>query len=135
MYPADVPVLPWREEYVMTDAEIRDYLRDNGYPSHIVRGGRDGLLRRWRQFVTEVEQGYEFGLEDYRNDLDIRGIIELIGLGEAVAEADERFRAMLAGTDRRVWESGSGDPWWDYGCPRNASGALKRELMSAGLLE
>ena len=56
----------------MTDAEIRDYLRDNGYPSHIVRGGREGLVRRWRQFVTEVEQGYEFGLEDYRNDLDVR---------------------------------------------------------------
>ena len=119
----------------MTDAEIRDYLRDNGYPSHIIRGGREGLIRRWRQFVTEVEQGYEFGLEDYRNDLDIRGILELIGLGDAVAEADDRFQALLAGTEHRVWESASGNPWWDYGYPRNASGALRQDLRSAGLLE
>jgi hypothetical protein len=118
----------------MTDAEIRDYLDENGYPSHIVRGGREGLLRRWRQFVTEVEQGYEFGLEDYRNDLDVRGIIELIGAGEAVADADERFRSILTATDRRVWESGSGDVWWDYGYPRNAAGELKADLQSAGLL-
>lgn len=119
----------------MTDDEIREYLLDNGYPSHIVRGGREGLIRRWRQFVTEVEQGYEFGLEDYRNDLDIRGILSLTGLDEAVTEADERFRAMLTETGTRVWESGSDNPWWDYGYPRNASGALKQDLRSAGLLD
>ena len=119
----------------MTDDEIREYLRDNGYPSHIVRGGREGLIRRWRQFVTEVEQGYEFGLEDYRNDLDVRGVIELIGAGESVSEADERFRSILTGEAARVWESGSGNPWWDFGYPRNAAGALRRDLRSAGLLE
>lgn len=118
----------------MTEAEIREYLRDNGYPDHIVRGGREGLIRRWRQFVTEVEQGYEFGLEDYRNDLDIRGIIELIEAGGAVEDADARFRLLLTGTENRIWESASGDPWWDYGYPRNASGELKRDLKSAGLL-
>jgi hypothetical protein len=117
----------------MTEGEIRDYLIDSGCPAHIVRGGREGLIRRWNQFVAEVERGYEFGLEDYRRDLDLRGIIELIGAAEAVCEADARFRAMLTATEVRVWESGGADPWWDFGYPRNASGALKRELASAGL--
>jgi hypothetical protein len=119
----------------MTDAEIRSYLRDNGYPDHIVRGGKVGLITRWLRFVEEVEQGYEFGLEDYRNDLDLRGVIRLIDADVDVAEADERFQAMLTHTDQRVWESSEGRPFWDYGFPRNASRALLADLRSEGLIE
>jgi hypothetical protein len=119
----------------MTDSEIRTYLQDNGYPEHIVRGGREGLLRRWAEFVQELEQGYEFGLEDYRNDLDIRGIIGLIGAEGEAEQADRRFQSVLTATDRRIWESSAGDPWWDFGYPRNVSGKLRADLESAGLLE
>jgi hypothetical protein len=114
----------------MTDADTRRYLKDNGYPEHIVKGGRAGLVNRWRQFVDEVERGYEFGLEDYRNDLDIRGVIRLIEAEDEVADADERFQAMLTDTGRRVWESGEGDPFWDFGYPRNASRALLADLRA-----
>lgn len=117
----------------MTDTQVISYLRENGYPEHIIRGGREGLVRRWQAFVAEVEAGYQFGLEDYRNDLDLRGIIQLTGAADAVAEADARFHAMLAGTEHRVWESGEGDPWWDFGYPRNAGKSLRRDLVSAGL--
>jgi hypothetical protein len=119
----------------VNDTQIRDYLRDNGYPEHIVKGGREGLVRRWREFVSEAERGYEFGLEDYRNDLDIRGIIRLIGAESDVADADERFQLLLTGTERRTWESAEGDPWWDFGYPRNARGDLREDLKSAGLWE
>jgi hypothetical protein len=119
----------------MTELEIRTYLRDNGYPEHIVRSGSDGLLARWREFVREAERGYEFGLEDYRNDLDIRGLIRLIGREEEVQEADERFRALLTALDQRVWESGDRDPWWDFGYPHNVKGDLRRDLKSEGLWE
>ena len=119
----------------MNDIEIRTYLQDNGYPGHIVRGGREGLVKRWNEFVREVEQGYEFGLEDYRNDLDIRGIIRLIGAEADAREADERLQSLLTAIDRRVWESSDGDPWWDFGYPRNVTGDLRADLESAGLLE
>jgi hypothetical protein len=119
----------------MTECEIRTYLRDNGYPDHIVRGGREGLIRRWKDFVSEVERGYEFGLEDYRNDLDVRGIIRLIGADDGASDADERFQSLLTSTERRVWESSDGDPWWDFGYPRNARGDLRKDLISAGLWE
>ena len=118
----------------MNDAETHAYLRDNGYPEHIVRGGKAGIVDRWKRFVEEVERGYEFGLEDYRNDLDIRGVIRLAGAEEEVADADERFLAMLTNTDTRVWESGGGDPPWDFGYPRNASRRLLADLRAAGLL-
>lgn len=117
----------------MTDDEIRRYLEENGYPRHVVAGGREGLIRRWREFVDEVQQGYRFGLEDYRNDLDVRGIIALLGLDDEVRDADELFAAMLTAHDKRVWESAPGDPFWDFGYPRNASAQLLRDLTSAGL--
>jgi hypothetical protein len=119
----------------MTDSQLRDYLRENGYPEHIVRGGRKGLVERWKKFAEEVKQGYRFGLEDYRNDLDLRGVIALIGQDEEVREADERLHAMLTATDQRVWESFGGDPFWDFGYPRNATGELLRDLRAAGLAE
>jgi len=66
----------------MTEAQVRHYLSENGYPEHIVREGRAGLLRRWREFVEHAERGYPLGIEDYRNDLDVPGII-------ALAQADD----------------------------------------------
>src|SRR5689334_21015954 len=89
----------------MTDRELENYLRENGYPEHISRAGRPGLISRWKQFVDEVEKGYKLGLEDYRNDLDLRGIIALAGLGDEVKETDAQFEKLLTARDKRVWES------------------------------
>ena len=118
----------------MTDPEIQAYLRENGYPEHIVRGGRAGLLRRWREFVEQVERGYSLGLEDYRNDLDVRAIVSLAGCeNEAVRALDERFKKMLTASGLRVWESAAGDPFWDFGYPRNAGEDLMNDLQREGL--
>ena len=121
----------------MTDAEIRQYLRDNGYPEHVAAAGKQGLIDRWTAFVKEVERGYEYGLEDYRNDLDIRGIIEIVGMetDSAIQQADARFQAMLADTDVRVWESSAGNRFWDFGYPRNKPRELLRDLKAEGLIE
>ena len=119
-----------------TDDEIVEYLRENGSPPHIVRGGRAGLIDRWQKFVAEVEGGYPLGLEDYRNDLDLRGIIETLGLSDddATRRADERLAGLLVPAAKRVWESCGGDPFWDYGYPRNASGDLLGDLRHEGLM-
>ena len=118
----------------MTDEQITRYLADNGYPAHVVKAGRPGLIARWREFVAEVERGYRFGIEDYRNDLDLRGVIEILGLGEEVGDADARLQEMLTATDKRVWESAGDNPFWDFGYPKNASGDLKADLKAEGLL-
>src|SRR5713226_4749345 len=98
----------------MSDAEIQGYLSDNGYPEHVVRGGRAGLVRRWREFVEQVEKGYPLGLEDYRNDLDIRAIIEREQAeDEEIRALDARLKRMLTATKERVWESGVGEAFWD----------------------
>lgn len=118
----------------MTDAEIQQYLDDNGYPRHVVEGGLPGLIDRYRKFVAEVERGYEFSIFDYRNDLDGRAIIELIGAGDQVRDLDARLEHMLTAREKRVWESAPGEPFWDFGYPRNARGDLLRDLQSEGFL-
>jgi hypothetical protein len=118
----------------VTDAEIQSYLADNGYARHIVEAGRGGLLRRYREFVEEVERGYDFSLLDYRNDLDGRAIIHLVGLDAEVAALDERLNAALDHREVRIWESAPGDPFWDFGYPRNTRGLLLRGLRQEGLV-
>jgi len=118
----------------MTDEEMTAYLRENGYPEHVIRAGRAGLIDRWRKFVESVERGYKFGLEDYRNDLDLRGIIAMLGLDGEVSDLDQRFEAMLTDCGKRVWETSPGVPFWDFGYPRNASGELLEDLTKEGLI-
>jgi hypothetical protein len=118
----------------MTDEEMTAYLRENGYPEHVIRAGRKGLIERWGKFVADVEHGYRFGLEDYRNDLDLRGIIAMLGLDAQVAEPDHRFEALLTARDKRVWESSAAEPFWDFGYPSNAGPQLLEDLKSEGLV-
>jgi hypothetical protein len=123
------------EKVRMTDSEIQDYLRENGYPEHIVRGGRAGLLKRWREFVEQAERGYPLGIESYRNDLDIRGIIALAKVEDADVHAlDARLKTLLTDTHVRVWESAPGDPFWDFGYPKNAGRDLLDDLHAEGLV-
>ncbi len=118
----------------MTEEDLADYLEGSGYPAHLVRGGSQGLISRYKKFVEEVEQGYPYGLDDYRRDLDLRGVIETVGLSGEVVEEDARLEEMLTQREVRVWESSSGNPNWDFGFPRNAPRELLRGLKFAGLL-
>ncbi len=117
----------------MTDDELKTYLADNGYPRHVVEAGRQGLVDRYRKFVEQVEHGYRLGLEDYRNDLDLRGVLSLAGLDMEVTDLDRRLDAMLTTRGVRVWETNDDQPFWDFGYPKNASGELREDLEAEGL--
>ncbi len=118
----------------MDDQQLAVYLRENGYPEQVVRAGQTGLIERWRKFVEEVECGYKFGLEEYRNDLDLRGILSMLGLDEQVQDLDQRFEALLIDREGRVWETSTSDPFWDFGYPRNAGVRLLQGLQNEGLV-
>jgi hypothetical protein len=114
--------------------EVRAKLRARRAADYIVREGAEGLLSRWREFVDAVESGYRFGLDDYRNDLDIRSLIEAVGLGAEVTGEDARLRALLAHSDQPVWSSDAPNAFWVKGYPRNASGELLNDLRAAGFI-
>ena len=112
------------------DDSVRAFLRTRGAAPHIIAGGSEKLVAGWRHFVSQVEAGYPLGLDDYRNDLDLRGLIELAGLAIRVEDEDRRFRVLLTHTDAAVWSADVPDAWWVHGYPANASGELLADLKS-----
>ncbi len=113
-----------------SDNSVRAFLRRRGAAAHVVSGGAEALIAGWKRFVGQVEAGYKFGLDDYRNDLDIRGLIEAAGLADHVADDDRRFRAALTHTDVAIWSSDQPNAFWVNGYPANASGALLDDLKA-----
>jgi hypothetical protein len=120
-------MLPLNEEL------IKKKLLAHGVPEHVIEGGAAGLIAGWRRFVESVEQGYPLGLDDYRNDLDLRELIAVAGLDSEVAAEDKRLRQALLPEGRPVWESDVPDAFWVRGYPRNASGELLSDLQAEGL--
>jgi len=112
---------------------VRRKLRERGTADHIVREGAAGLIARWRTFVAQVEGAYPLGLDDYRNDLDIRSLIAFTELDSEVVPEDDRFRKLLIHTRQAVWESDTPHAFWVCGYPKNASGALLKDLRQEGL--
>ena len=110
-----------------------DKLRKPGSAPRVVEGGPRNLVERWNKFVDSVERGYSFGLDDYRNDLDLRSLIAAAGLASQAAEADKRLRALLVHTRQPVWESDAADAFWVCGYPRNAGDDLLSDLRAQGL--
>jgi hypothetical protein len=115
------------------DESVKEMLLARGAPRHVVKGGADGLIAGWRRFVAHVEQGYALGLDEYRNDLDLRELIAAAGLDHHVAAEDERLRAALVPNGLPVWETDVPDAFWVRGYPRNASGELLADLQAEGL--
>ena len=116
----------------MTDDELRDYLDSNGYPDHVIEGGREGLIARYRQFVAEVERGYEYSLQDYRRDLDGRALIHMLEADDQVRAEDELLNSLLVDRETRVWESAPDNPFWDFGYPAAVRGPMLRHLKAEG---
>lgn len=116
------------------DESVRAVLRARGAAAHTIRGGASGLIEGWRRFVEQVERGYPLGLEDYRNDLDLRTLIEVAQIGAEVAEEDARFRKLLIATDRAVWSSDVPQAFWVMGYPSNAAGELLADLQAESFL-
>jgi len=113
--------------------QVAIMLRERGAAEHIVKEGAEGLFTRWRKFVDQVETGYKLGLEDYRNDLDIRSLIAFTGLDPEVLHEDHRFRKLLTHTRQAVWTSDTPHAFWVCGYPKNAGGALLKDLRREGL--
>jgi hypothetical protein len=125
---------------------IREYLRQQGAPYHVITNGLRGLVENWERVVAEVERGYPLGLDDYLNDMDGRQLLEnalevapgeLRGaFVERVRRADDRIRQQLVHAGRCLWgqivadEEGWRDykEWWYFYRPKRAGPQLTEEL-------
>jgi hypothetical protein len=117
----------------MTEEQAKEYLKNRGCPERVWRYGGAGLIRRWREFVAEIENGGYSNccIEDYWNDLDLRELIHDIGFEVAARESDERFAAILTATNIKHWHTDRNTSYdfWNYGYPKNASGYFLEDVQ------
>ena len=98
------------------------------------------LLGAWDQFVQSVDEGYDWSIYEYTNDLSVRDRIaqvlavippgSLEWIGEAVAATDARFR--IATRDDESMRSGAEQDWWRRRVPLRPGGELAADLASEG---
>ncbi|MFN7928431.1 MAG: hypothetical protein U0Y68_10875 [Blastocatellia bacterium] len=127
---------------------VQNYLRERGCGEHVVQGGFAGLVKSWEQVVAAVRAGYQFGLDDYLNDLDARQLLEE-ALSVATPEdieaqlgriqtADAQMKALLLPAAVCLWgaevaaEEGwtHEQNWWYFGIPKNAGETLREDLRN-----
>jgi hypothetical protein len=96
----------------------------------------------WRHLVESVEDGYTLTIDDYTNDLYVRGWLDqarslvtrpvALSLGDRLAALDERF--MDATTVPRRHMPGAGPEWW-YRLPKVLLGELGEDVERLRLIE
>ncbi len=125
---------------------VRDFLRQQGAPYHVIANGLRGLVENWERIVQMVVEGYPLTLDDYLNDMDGRQLLEN-ALGVApkelrdafagrIQDADLRVRLELVPAGRCLWgqivadEEGLREDrhWWYFERPRSPGPKLKEEL-------
>jgi hypothetical protein len=94
------------------------------------------MLRRWSDFVTQVERGYDDSIYEYTNDLSVRDRLERLvdGAGPglraklegALAEDDRRFEAATEDSARPLGAGRSA--WWWRRVPRRLVGELAEDI-------
>jgi hypothetical protein len=99
------------------------------------------MLRRWSDFVTQVERGYEASIYEYTNDLSVRDLLERViaGAGPGLrakleaeaAEDDRRFEAATEESARPLGKFAD-PPWWWRRAPVRRVGELADDLESLG---
>src|SRR5258705_12916323 len=88
-------------EHKSSKDPVRSYLKSRGASSHVVDAGLQGAVARWESIAGSVD-GYDFTLDDWLNDMDLRDIIAgaiRVASGELrrsvshrLEQADDRIR-------------------------------------------
>ena len=97
------------------------------------------MLRRWSDFVTQVERGYDDSIYEYTNDLAVRKRLDEIAAGAGpglramldggLAEDDRRFAAATEDAAKPLGESR-----WSRRVPTRRVGELAEDLAALGYL-
>ena len=129
-----------------TEDPVRNFLRNRGCPGHVINGGLHGLAENWESTIQAVKKGYNFGLDDYLNDLDGRQLLEEAlavapkeqkeAFLKRVHHADELMKSLVESTERCLWgeevaEAEGWTPkknWWYFSKPINATPELLSEI-------
>lgn len=130
---------------------VRALLLARGCPPAVIERGLQGLVGSWEDVVTSVERGYALTLDDYQNDMDLRGL--LAAAVHVATDADTAIvRDRLTSADQLLmthtvtcpclWgddiaeEEGldAGESWWYFRRPTRPGPQLEEDLATWRLL-
>lgn len=124
---------------------IEDCLREHEEFGEFADDDFGGLLLDWIDFVAECEGAFEGNLQDYREGLRLRDMIQFVAedvgqplrakIFEIIAEADARFKKILIDRRKRLDspnEAVKEDRFWYLGVVRNQGATLRRDLIRKG---
>ena len=128
---------------------LGEYLRGEGAPDPVVRGGLEVLLAGWERTVAAIEAGYTRGFEEYLNDLDGRQLLaqalervtpaQAATVQDRLEQLDARMRAATRPVARCLWgaivaEEEGWEPvgnWWYYARPTHGPAEFLAEFPRA----
>lgn len=131
-----------------SDAVAR-YMKSRGVSQSLIEDGLEGAIDRWDALARSA-RNYDFTLDDWLNDMDLRDIIEgsmqaadeqeRESVTKSLAKADERMKKATVETGS-IWgkanaESEKYDPrktWWYFRRPRHPGEMMQNDLIDAGL--
>jgi len=98
------------------------------------------LMERWKNFVDEVEAGYDDCIYEYTNDLTVRDLLQIVldnspltlrdKLIGALQIWDQRFDAATEISARSVLpDKGKTQAWWWFRVPIRPGAELKNDLQ------
>lgn len=121
-----------RSDYHIAQDEVR-------IQHNITRSGAE-LLAAWAAFVHEVEDGYDWDISEYRNEIRVRDELSVLAVSdvltpfvehadflEELRQLDERFRAQAHHTYRFP----SASTWWRQLVPKSGGGDFARYCSTA----
>lgn len=103
------------------------------------------LLKKWKNFVQEVGDGYQLSIYDYFHDLEMRELLEEVKaavpsrlhqeIDLELRPLDEKFFSCTMPSTKSIEtevEEGAG-PWW-FRIPQHAGPDVLKYLVEQGLL-
>ena len=110
----------------MVDDDIKRELSSLGCSKHVVEGGLEYLIQKWRSLVGRLAARYIRGVDEFRSDLYARSILEQVikrlprarseQIGVELDSLDEEFRRRTLPSVTAVTASGL-EYWWNYRYP------------------
>src|SRR5215471_9430966 len=107
------------------------------------------LIDQWAEFTADLERkGYSFDLDNWRNDVDVRELIqealpmfsreEMGDHALKLDQADQGFKTNTRSSRRCVWGHGvqkkekwtAESNWWYFRTPRRSNAQLEDELAT-----
>ncbi len=122
---------------------INEILKNRKVADHVIKGGIYKLLKNWKNFVKECEEGYKLTIDDYTNDLCTRDIIQDVLdqvdvrlariIHDEIKEFDDRLKKLLINTEKCVFGDCKDERrFWFFGIIKTAKGELLEDAIIDG---